>query len=96
MNATALIAEDEPVLAQALATMLTRLWPELTLLPPAQDGGEALQRAVAEQPDVLFLDIHMPDRDGLDAAEAIVEAWPTELPLPLIVFVTADDQSAAS
>ncbi|RZL04500.1 MAG: response regulator transcription factor [Rubrivivax sp.] len=94
MNATALIAEDEPVLAQALATMLTTLWPELTLLPPAQDGGEALHRAVAEQPDILFLDIHMPDRDGLDAAEAIVEAWPAEQPLPLIVFVTAYDQYA--
>ncbi|MDO9005974.1 MAG: LytTR family DNA-binding domain-containing protein [Aquabacterium sp.] len=94
MNATALIAEDEPVLAQALATMLTSLWPELTLLPPARDGGEAITRATAEQPDILFLDIHMPDRDGLDAAEAIVEAWPAEQPLPLIVFVTAYDQYA--
>ncbi len=94
MNATALIAEDEPVLAQALATMLTSLWPELTLLPPARDGGEAISRALAEQPDILLLDIHMPDRDGLDAAEAIVEAWPAEQALPLIVFVTAYDQYA--
>lgn len=94
MNATALIAEDEPVLAQALSTMLGRLWPELTLLPPAQDGAEAVARAVAELPDILFLDIHMPDRDGLDAAEAIVDAWPPTQALPLIVFVTAYDQYA--
>jgi DNA-binding LytR/AlgR family response regulator len=94
MNATALIAEDEPVLAQALATMLSRLWPHLTLLPPAQDGGEAITRAIAELPDILFLDIHMPDRDGLDAAEAIVDAWPATQALPLIVFVTAYDQYA--
>lgn len=94
MNPTALIAEDEPVLAQALANMLGTLWPELTLLPPAQDGSEALQRALSELPDILFLDIHMPDRDGLDAAEAIVEAWPPEQSLPLIVFVTAYDQYA--
>jgi DNA-binding LytR/AlgR family response regulator len=94
MNATALIAEDEPVLAQALSSMLSRLWPDLTLLPPAQDGAEAVARAVAELPDILFLDIHMPDRDGLDAAEAIVDAWPPSQPLPLIVFVTAYDQYA--
>lgn len=94
MNATALIAEDEPVLAQALSTMLSRLWPELTLLTPAQDGAEAVTRAVAELPDILFLDIHMPDRDGLDAAEAIVDAWPPTQALPLIVFVTAYDQYA--
>ncbi|RZI80243.1 MAG: response regulator transcription factor [Rubrivivax sp.] len=94
MNATALIAEDEPVLAQALATMLARLWPGLNLLPPARDGGEAVARAIGEQPDILFMDIHMPDRDGLDAAEAIVEAWPATQALPLIVFVTAYDQYA--
>ncbi len=94
MNATALIAEDEPVLAQALASMLKRLWPELTVLPAAQDGDEAVTKALEEQPDILFLDIHMPSRDGLDAAEAIVDAWPETQALPLIVFVTAYDQYA--
>lgn len=94
MNATALIAEDEPVLAHALSTQLGRLWPELQLLPLAQDGDQAVALAVAEQPDVLFLDIKMPGRDGLDAAEAIADAWPEHRPLPLTVFVTAYDEYA--
>lgn len=94
MTFTALIAEDEPVLAQALATMLTRLWPELRLLALAQDGEQALEIAQAERPDVLFLDIRMPGLDGLEAAEAIVDTWPAASPLPLIVFVTAYDEHA--
>lgn len=96
MNATALIAEDEPILAQALSTMLLRLWPELHILPLAQDGGQAVEMALSHLPDVLFLDIQMPDRDGLDASQAIVEAWPTTRPLPLLVFVTAYDEHAVS
>lgn len=94
MNATALIAEDEPILAQALAAMLGRLWPELQLLPLAQDGEHAIELTQGAWPDVLFLDIRMPGLDGLEAAEAIVDAWPPERPLPLIVFVTAYDEHA--
>jgi DNA-binding LytR/AlgR family response regulator len=61
----------------------------------AQDGDEAVERALALRPDVLFLDIRMPGRDGLDAAESVVEDWPPEAgPLPLVVFVTAFDQYA--
>lgn len=96
MNATALIAEDEPILAQALSNMLLRLWPGLQILPLAQDGGQAVEMALSHLPDVMFLDIQMPDRDGLDAAQAIVEAWPTTKPLPLLVFVTAYDEYAVT
>ena len=92
---TALIAEDEPLLAQALQAELARAWPELRLLEPAVDGDDAVERALAQRPDIVFLDIRMPGRTGLEAAEAIVEDWPgTERPLPLIVFVTAYDQYA--
>ncbi|MGN6525125.1 MAG: LytR/AlgR family response regulator transcription factor [Burkholderiaceae bacterium] len=92
---TALIAEDEPLLAQALRAELARAWPELELHEPAVDGDEAVERALAQRPDVVFLDIRMPGRDGLDAAQAIVEDWPDpRRPLPLIVFVTAYDQYA--
>jgi DNA-binding LytR/AlgR family response regulator len=96
---TALIAEDEPLLAQALHAELARAWPELQLLEPAVDGDDAVERALAGQPDIVFLDIRMPGRSGLDAAAAIVEDWPAgaaplPLPLPLIVFVTAYDQYA--
>ena len=91
---TALIAEDEPLLARALAAELQRAWPGLQLLPPAPDGEEAVAQALAVLPDLLFLDIRMPGQTGLEAAQAIVEDWPAERPLPLIVFVTAYDQYA--
>lgn len=94
MNALALIAEDEPVLADALARMLQRLWPELRLLPSAPDGQAAIDAALEALPDILFLDIQMPDVTGIDAADVILERWPDERPLPLIVFVTAYDHYA--
>src|SRR3954463_7218211 len=92
---TALIAEDEPLLAQALRAELARAWPELQLLESAVDGDDAVERALSGRPDVVFLDIRMPGRTGLEAAEAIVEEWPGDAgALPLIVFVTAYDQYA--
>jgi DNA-binding LytR/AlgR family response regulator len=90
----ALIAEDEPLLAAALASELAHLWPELDLLPTAPDGPTAVQRALQAQPDVLFLDIRMPGCSGLEAAQVLIEDWPDQQPLPLIVFVTAYDQHA--
>jgi DNA-binding LytR/AlgR family response regulator len=92
--ATALIAEDEPLLAQALQAELARAWPELKVLTLAADGDEAIEGALSLRPEVLFLDIRMPGRSGLEAAQAIVEDWPDTVPLPLIVFVTAYDQYA--
>ena len=94
MNALALIAEDEPLLADALARMLQRLWPELQLLPSAPDGQAAIEAALQALPDILFLDIQMPDVTGIDAADVILERWPDDRPLPLIVFVTAYDHYA--
>ena len=94
MNATALIAEDEPLLAANLQAELARLWPELTIVANVGHGAAAVERALALRPQVLFLDIRMPGMTGLEAAQALVEDWPDAAPLPLIVFVTAYDQYA--
>ena len=93
-TATALIAEDEPLLADALAADLQRLWPQLRIVARESDGHGALAQALALQPDVCFLDIRMPGMDGLDAAQAMAEDWPADRPYPLVVFVTAYDQYA--
>jgi DNA-binding LytR/AlgR family response regulator len=94
LAATALIAEDEDLLAQALRQELARAWPGLAVVAHAPDGESAIDEALARLPELLFLDIRMPGRSGLEAAQAIVEDWPAERPLPLIVFVTAYDQYA--
>ena len=95
---TALIAEDEPLLAAALAADLARLWPELRVVAQVADGLSALQQALALRPDVCFLDIRMPGATGLEAAQALAEDWPDDdaggPPFPLLVFVTAYDQYA--
>ena len=94
MNTTALIAEDEPLLAESLKQDLAALWPELQVVASVGDGGAAVERTLALQPSVCFFDIRMPGMTGLEAAQALAEDWPEATPFPLIVFVTAYDQYA--
>jgi len=100
MNATALIAEDEPLLAQALNVELARAWPSLQVLATVGDGLSAVQQALALKPQVLFFDIRMPGLSGLEAAAELADAWDIEgsgagaTPFPVLVFVTAYDQYA--
>ena len=90
----ALIAEDEPILAFTLTQTLQRLWPELQVCGVAENGIAAVQEALAQRPDVLFLDIKMPGKTGLEAAQELAEDWPDDAPFPLVVFVTAYDEYA--
>jgi len=95
---TALIAEDEPLLAAALQTELARAWPELRVLATVGDGISAVKQALALTPDVLFFDIRMPGLSGLEAAAELADQWattgPGARPFPALVFVTAYDQYA--
>ena len=84
---TALIADDEPHLARALASELATLWPDLQLLPMARNGVEAAERIAALKPDIAFLDIQMPGLTGLEVAQGIEGAT-------RVVFVTAYDEYA--
>lgn len=94
MTPTALIAEDEPLLAQALQTELAQAWPELQVLASVGDGESAVAQALRHKPDVLFFDIRMPGLGGLEAAAELADAWPQGTPFPALVFVTAYDQYA--
>ena len=91
---TALIAEDEPLLAQTLVNELRALWPDIHIAATAGDGLSAVQLALQHRPDVLFFDIRMPGQSGLEAAAELAEEWPSGTPFPLLVFVTAYDQYA--
>ena len=84
---TALIADDEPHLARALAAQLAAVWPELRIVHVARHGAEAAERIAALRPDLAFLDIQMPGLTGLEVAEGIEGAT-------RVVFVTAYDQFA--
>ena len=84
---TALIADDEPLLREALARQLAAAWPELQIVAEARNGREAIRQFEAHRPDVCFLDVHMPGISGVEAAPCIGRR-------AHLVFVTAYDQYA--
>ena len=85
---TAVIADDEPRARQFLARLLDEQ-DEVEVVGEAKSGGEALAMVARLAPDVVFLDIQMPDLSGLEVARHLTGAA-----APAVVFVTAYDQHA--
>ncbi|MCR6702097.1 MAG: LytTR family DNA-binding domain-containing protein [Dokdonella sp.] len=84
---TALIADDEPLLREALARQLAAAWPALRIVAEARNGREAVERFEVLRPAICFLDVHMPGLSGIEAARRIGRR-------AHVVFVTAYDQYA--
>ena len=84
---TALIADDEPLLREALSRQLAQAWPELTIVAEARNGREAVKLHEAMHPDICFLDVQMPGLSGVEAARQIGRQ-------AHLVFVTAFDHYA--
>jgi len=85
--ATALIAEDEPLLAAELREELLQAWPGLEIVAQAGDGHRALQAIEQHRPEVLFLDVQLPGLTGLELASLSAGS-------AHIVFITAYGQHA--
>ena len=90
----ALIAEDESILSLTLVKMLAKLWPDLQICSTPENGVAAVQEALIHLPDILFLDIKMPGKTGLEVAQELAEEWPDNKSFPMIVYVTAYDEFA--
>lgn len=84
---TAILADDERLMREQLRLRLQQVWPELTILDEAKNGEEAIALVQQHKPDFTFLDIRMPGKTGLEAAQAIGSQ-------SHIVFITAYDQYA--
>jgi two-component system LytT family response regulator len=84
-----LIVEDEPPAREKLRRMLAQE-PGISAIGEARDSVEALQRIADFRPDACFIDIQLPEVNGLELAASL------PAPAPLIVFVTAFDQYAIS
>jgi DNA-binding LytR/AlgR family response regulator len=84
---TAIIADDERLMREQLRLRLNQVWPELEILDEAKNGEEAITLVEQHKPDFTFLDIRMPGKTGLEAAQAIGNK-------SHIVFITAYDQYA--
>jgi DNA-binding LytR/AlgR family response regulator len=87
----AVIADDEPLMREQLRARLSELWPELEIVAEAKNGIEAVEQVAEHRPEVVFLDIRMPAKNGIVAAREIARL---DGRLPEIVFVTAYDQYA--
>jgi DNA-binding LytR/AlgR family response regulator len=89
MNPRAILAEDEPLLREQLRELLAAAWPELEIVAVAEDGRQAIRAMEEARPDVLFLDIQMPEASGLEVARLASGKCH-------VVFVTAYDQYAVA
>ena len=69
------IVDDHPVVLQGLETMIDAE-PDMVVVATARDGDEAVRRIVAARPDVVIMDIRMPECDGVEAAKRILEGHP--------------------
>jgi DNA-binding LytR/AlgR family response regulator len=84
---TAVLAEDEPLLADELADLLRTLWPQLEIVARVTDGVAALHAIEEHAPDLVFLDIRMPLLSGLEVARRIDGGCH-------VVFITSYDTHA--
>jgi DNA-binding LytR/AlgR family response regulator len=84
---TAILAEDEPILRTQLEGKLRKLWPELDIIASVEDGAAALEALEDRLPDFMFLDIQMPEMNGVEVARHVGAR-------AHVVFVTAYDQYA--
>lgn len=87
---TVLIAEDEPLAAEALAAWVREMPERLELVAVCHDGDSACEQVLALRPGLVLLDIQMPGPDGLMLAESLQHRPGS----PLVVFVTAHAKHA--
>ncbi|WP_187695420.1 LytR/AlgR family response regulator transcription factor [Oceanobacillus piezotolerans] len=91
MKIYTMIAEDEQLAREELIYLLEKE-PDVHLLPSAMTGEQLVELYVEHEPDVIFLDVHMPGMRGVDAAKKITEL--SYMKVPLFVFTTAYDDYA--
>jgi two-component system LytT family response regulator len=83
----ALIIDDERLAREELRELLAA-HPEIEIVGEAANGPEAQKRIAELQPDLLFLDIQMPEQNGFELLQSL------EPPVPEVIFVTAYDKYA--
>ena len=84
----ALIVDDEPIARAGIRTLLTRE-ADVSVVGECRDGAEAVRRIRADRPDLVFLDVQMPELSGFEVLSSLEDSE-----LPAIVFVTAYDEYA--
>ncbi|MCQ2089132.1 MAG: LytTR family DNA-binding domain-containing protein [Fibrobacter sp.] len=89
MSFSVLIVDDEPLARKRMRVLLEEFSSEIEILGEAGSGAAAIQQIRELMPDVVFLDIQMPDMDGFDVLHGL-----NREEVPLVVFTTAYDNFA--
>ena len=84
----ALIVDDEALARERVRTLLAQA-AGVTVVGECSGGREAVDAILAERPDLVFLDVQMPDLNGFEVLDAVATEW-----LPAVIFVTAYDEYA--
>lgn len=82
------VADDQPLVRAGLRTLL-ETEPDIEVVAVAEDGAEAVERALALRPDVVCMDIRMPGRDGISATRELCGPDVID-PIPVLVLTTFD------
>ena len=82
------VADDQPLVRAGLRTLL-ETEPDIEVVAVAEDGAEAVERALALRPDVVCMDIRMPGRDGISATRELCGPAVAD-PIPVLVLTTFD------
>ena len=85
MPIRAAIVDDEPLARRRIRNLLLEA-PDVDVIAECANGNEAIESLEASPPDLLFLDIQMPEIDGFDVLQAIGVGR-----VPAVIFVTAYD-----
>ena len=88
MPLTALLVDDEPLAREGLRLLLARDV-DFRAIHEARNGREAVEMVRAERPDLVFLDVQMPEMDGFEVVREVGAER-----MPAVVFVTAHDKYA--
>ena len=86
---TTLIVDDEPLALERMELICAGL-PSLRVIGTARDGAAALEAIIELSPDLVLLDMTMPELDGLAVARALIKREQA----PAVVFVTAHEKFA--
>ncbi|WP_041522060.1 LytR/AlgR family response regulator transcription factor [Gilvimarinus agarilyticus] len=83
-----IIVDDEPLALQVLSACLAE-FPDIEVVAQCRNGREAIEATLRLQPDLMFLDIHMPGKNGFE----VIKALQNDV-MPMVVFVTTYQQYA--
>jgi len=70
-----LVVDDDPLVRTALSHFVSRD-PQIEVIGQAESGLEALTFVERDRPDVIMMDVQMPEMDGITATKALVDRWP--------------------